>query len=309
VTARSQHTATLLTDGRLLVAGGSNATSNNLRVRNSTIRPPARIATGAAPRGENFTPPRCCPAARCSSRGQWTKRQSPARNSYQPPARGDGTGSLATARNNHSATLLPNGKVLAAGAKLLQFSGSAELYDPAAGMERHRGLHHRTLPSHSHCCPMAGSSSRAALTFGPGHEHGALRPTVSTWSVTGSSPPRAPVTPRRCCPMAGCSLRRPKPPAALSQRAGSTRCGHRAWSATGSLATRADLTPPRCCPTARCCASRVAGPIGSGTLNSAELYDPATGTWSATGSSPPRVSSPFSHTTLLPNGRRCRGRK
>src|SRR6266480_340416 len=39
------------------------------------------------------------------------------------------TGSLATARNGHTATLLPNGKVLVAGGG----NNSAELYDPVSG--------------------------------------------------------------------------------------------------------------------------------------------------------------------------------
>src|SRR5476651_257874 len=46
------------------------------------------------------------------------------------------TGSLATARYYHTATLLPNGKVLVAGGSGVISSGSlasAELYDPASG--------------------------------------------------------------------------------------------------------------------------------------------------------------------------------
>jgi len=44
------------------------------------------------------------------------------------------TGSLATARFNHTATLLPNGKVLVAGGYDGDFQlASAELYDPATG--------------------------------------------------------------------------------------------------------------------------------------------------------------------------------
>src|SRR5882724_6498848 len=45
------------------------------------------------------------------------------------------TGSLATARDNHTATLLPNGKVLAAGGSNASGNAlvSAELYDPVSG--------------------------------------------------------------------------------------------------------------------------------------------------------------------------------
>jgi hypothetical protein len=55
---------------------------------------------------------------------------------FYDPARGSwsSTGSLATARDSHTATLLPSGKVLVAGgnSRLGRLS-SAELYDPATG--------------------------------------------------------------------------------------------------------------------------------------------------------------------------------
>ena len=46
------------------------------------------------------------------------------------------TGSMSTARNEHTATLLPNGQVLVAGGQgcYLGPCASAELYDPATGM-------------------------------------------------------------------------------------------------------------------------------------------------------------------------------
>src|SRR5262249_42574182 len=44
------------------------------------------------------------------------------------------TGSLATARNNHTATLLPSGKVLVAGGFENGSLASAEVYDPATGV-------------------------------------------------------------------------------------------------------------------------------------------------------------------------------
>src|SRR5947207_475805 len=43
------------------------------------------------------------------------------------------TGSLAMARRGHTATLLPNGKVLVAGGFGTSILASAELYDPASG--------------------------------------------------------------------------------------------------------------------------------------------------------------------------------
>jgi hypothetical protein len=43
------------------------------------------------------------------------------------------TGSLNTPRSGHTATLLPNGKVLAAGGRNGSVLNSAELYDPATG--------------------------------------------------------------------------------------------------------------------------------------------------------------------------------
>ena len=51
------------------------------------------------------------------------------------PATWSVTGSLNTARASHTATLLPNGKVLVAGGFIQggSSSGSAELYDPGSG--------------------------------------------------------------------------------------------------------------------------------------------------------------------------------
>src|SRR5260370_22682623 len=58
------------------------------------------------------------------------------------------------------------------------------------------------------------------------------------------------------------------------------------------------VTRRRCCPTARCLSQEVRATAAI--LPRAELYDPASGTWTATGS---LATTRYYHTaTLLPNG-------
>ena len=112
---------------------------------------------------------------------------------------------MGTARHAHTATLLPNGKVLVAGGQGSSgFVSSAELYDPATG----------------------------------------------TWTVTGAL--------------------------------GNARMGH-----TATLLANGKVL--------------VAGGGGGGYLASAELYDPAAGTWTATGAL--STARDYHTATLLPNGK------
>jgi hypothetical protein len=97
--ARASHTATLLANGTVLVAGGTGATPAQ-----STTPVDAALASS-----EIYDP----------ATGSWTP-----------------TGSLGQARLAHTATLMPNGKVLVAGGESFfgtVFPTSAEVYDPAAG--------------------------------------------------------------------------------------------------------------------------------------------------------------------------------
>ncbi len=75
------------------------------------------------------------------------------------------TGSLATGRGYHTATLLANGKVLVAGGvNGGSYLASAELYDPATGnLERHRRAGHCALQSHRHAAAQRQGARRGGL--------------------------------------------------------------------------------------------------------------------------------------------------
>ena len=190
---RVGHTATLLPDGKVLVAGGSGKPKRNLA--SAELYDPASgswTATGNMIEGRTLTRPRCCPMARCSWRAAGTPRHLGLGRAVRPGQRvldrhrehgrdqaaGDGqsnghaaarwqgagggrqpsrlglcrravrpqqrvldfTGPMSGPAHLHTATLLPDGKVLVAGgtghASALQVHGplaSAELYDPGTG--------------------------------------------------------------------------------------------------------------------------------------------------------------------------------
>ena len=156
-TARDDHTATLLPNGKVLVAGGRDSSFNELvAARNCTTRPSGRGLPQAASSPHAIcTRRRCCPTARCWWRGELTAAILSSAELYDP-ATGtwSATGSLSTARYLHTATLLPNGKVLVAGG----YNGTAAFLAarncttqpagrgvPPAASPPHASLHTATL--------------------------------------------------------------------------------------------------------------------------------------------------------------------
>jgi WD40 repeat protein len=90
------------------------------------------------------------------------------------------TGNLNIARSGHTATLLPNGKVLVVGG---DSSGSGELYDPATGtwsltgsLNTPTGGHTATLLPNGKVLVVGDYNDRAEL----------YDPATETWSLTGS---------------------------------------------------------------------------------------------------------------------------
>ena len=118
------------------------------------------------------------------------------------------TGSLATARREHTATLLPNGKVLVAGGYNGDLLSSAELYDPATGLWTRTGSmatarysHSATLLPNGKVLVAGGFDSgfnglASAELYDPAT---GLGPRRAAW------PPGDTPIPRRSCPMARCS--------------------------------------------------------------------------------------------------------
>ena len=136
VTARFFHTATLLPNGKVLVAGGLHDGST---LASAELYDPASgtwTATGSLATARDHHTATLLPNGKVLVAGGFDGSVALASAELYDPASGTwtATGSLATARYGHTATLLPNGKVLVAGG--LTDSGSlasAELYDPASG--------------------------------------------------------------------------------------------------------------------------------------------------------------------------------
>ena len=207
------------------------------------------------------------------------------------------TGSLATPRVGHTATLLPNGKVLVAGGS--PYAG-AELYDPASGTwtatgSLNKGYSYDTatlLPN-----GMVLVTGEVVTFVPPLHRRFSAiaelyNPATGTSAATG-----IPVTATRLdtatllaggrvLAVAGASAERYDPASGT-------------WAATGSLVIARSRYTATLLLNGKVLV--VGGDGVGGPIASAELYDPASGTWSATGS---LVTARDAHTaTLLPNGK------
>ncbi|MES2932401.1 MAG: kelch repeat-containing protein [Pseudomonadota bacterium] len=146
-TTRSGHTATLLSNGKVLVAGGFSGDfrTNGAALASADLYDPA------------------------------TKIWSPA-------------GSLAKARSGHTASLLPNGKVLVVGGFGGDYLTSAELYNPATNtwtatgaLGGAHGGHTATLLANGKVLVAGGSST--GLLFANAELY---NPATNTWSAAGS---------------------------------------------------------------------------------------------------------------------------
>ena len=206
------------------------------------------------------------------------------------------TGSLATGRTLHSATLLATGRVLVVGGQSLaapfQTFASAELYDPTAGTWSPTGSLATARENH-----FAVRLQDGKILVGGGYsieQQAQLRsvelydPATGLWTPTGS------MTVARDLPSAvllndGRVLVAGGQGAAPSQALGSAEIYDPAtgsWTATGSMTSPRMAHSAVLLPNGRgLVAGGASGTLASPQLlNTAEQYDVAAGTWTAAGS-------------------------
>jgi hypothetical protein len=135
--ARQNETATRLQDGRVLIAGGESADAMTL-IASAELYDPATgkfSATGSMATSRDFTTATLLADGRVLIAGGFDGSKSLASAELYDPTTGkfSPTGSMAVARFAHTSTLLPDGRVLIAGGDDKSDLASAEIYDPKTG--------------------------------------------------------------------------------------------------------------------------------------------------------------------------------
>ena len=238
-TARFLHTATLLPNGKVLVAGGYNG---GALAQRGTVRPGQRdVECHGQPQHRTLSSHGDVAAQRqgAGGRGIDTSACALASAELYDPASGtwSATGSLTTARDHHTATLLPNGKVLVAGGvNSSGFLAARNCTTRPAGP----GLPRAASTPHANCHTATLLPNGKVLVAGGLDNSGAL------------------FAARNC----------------TTRPAGG-------GAATGSLTTARYFHTATLLPNGKVLVA--GGSNGSGFLASAELYDPASGSWTCHG--------------------------
>ncbi|MEW6660561.1 MAG: kelch repeat-containing protein [Thermodesulfobacteriota bacterium] len=325
--ARYSHTATLLPNGQVLVAGGGEGIST--RFNSAELFNPADGTwsfTGSMATARSNHTSTLLPNGQVLVAGGWSTTGSTASAEIYDSATGwTTTASMGAARVGHTSTLLPNGQVLVAGGDYL---ASAELYDPDANggagawtptgnMTTNRMYHTATLLPSGQVL-VAGGLSWFPFPGGGGHaidiaDADLYDPASGTWSSTGPlGSGRDSHTATLLSNSWGQVLVAGGWSGFYNSTLASAESYMQSWfgfAPTGSLATARNNHTATLLPNGQVL---VAGgynyaipAIPYAWLNSAELYNQplysATGTWSSTGS---MATGRTRHTaTLLPNSK------
>ncbi len=301
---RLLHTATLLDDGRVLVAGGFNTTSELYNPETKTWS--ATGNTLGSHRGHTATKLQdgrvlIAGGGVCPLTSATAEVYVPALGRWRP------AGILNTQRYHHSAVLLPNGKVLVAGGRTGEHDSatlaSAELYDPATntwsytgGLNTARAFHTMTLLPNGKVLVTGGSdASDRLISSAELYDPATGKWTAAAAMGTGRASHTATLLPGGKVLVAGGSGL----DVALSASAELYDPATNTWSATGSMRAPRRFHTANVLPDGRVL---VAGGYHqfTGIMTASELYNPATGKWSETAA---MNVDRYKHTaTLLNNG-------
>ncbi|NOJ94463.1 kelch-like protein, partial [Corallococcus coralloides] len=302
---RSFHTATLLKNGMVLVAGGRSAASGSFLSTAEVYDPVSGTwsATGPMASIRELHSATLLPSGKVLVAGGYNGAGRAATAEVYDPDSGtwSSTSSMASNRSNHTATLLNSGKVLVAGGygPSSYNVATAELYDPASGTWSATGS--MAAPRRDHKAALL-TDGRVLVTGGWNGSGGIHATAELYYPASGGGWGAAGVMalPRVAHTMT--LLTDGKVLVSGGYGNGSYHAKaevYGPWSAAGSMS--------------RSCASHTAtllkngrvlvagGERGGTSLATAHVFDPVSGIWSETGS----MASPRrGHTeTLLPNGK------
>ncbi len=316
--ARSQHTATLLSNGKVLVVGGEmdgGTTLQSSEVYDPVANTWTTVATLNVGRKRHtatlLSNGTVHVAGGLSDAGTVSSAEiyDPVANTWTT------TSAMSTPRQSFTATVLPNGKILVAGG-CKQTTGAAnaavtglntsEIFDPssngwtpASNMSKARFFHTAILLTNNKVLVASGASAQTQTTATTVTSAELFDYIQNVWTTGGtltagrSQAVLAPISNNRVLVAGGLSA------AARLSSAELYDSQQLTWSATGSLNVARTLHTATTLSNGQVF---VAGGFdGNNAMNSSELYDPVTALWSSAGT---LIGARQYHTaTLLQNGK------